>query len=335
MAFGKPWSKQEDDKLRERYPIEGPTMHILGRSLVSIRNRASKLGVKYGVETPIVVTEIPTANRDIKTLLDDRFTEFARKRLHHEAKKKVVIELKDDKPYGVLFYGDPHVDDPGSDLQALESAMAVGNSPSILNVNVGDLTNNWVGSLQRLYAHQTTTDDEAIELIEWMLTKIPWAFIVLGNHDKWGPIATLLCQKFNIPYASHGTRFTVETPKGRHLMVDCRHDHIGRSQYHPAHGAAKQNYRGNPSDIIISGHTHTGGHEIIKNGVADQTAHAVRIGAFKKYDDYADSKGYADESLGAAVLFVVDPQSEHEVDWLKPFYDLELGRDYLGWLRNR
>ena len=85
----------------------------------------------------------------------------------------------------------------------------------------------------------------------------------------------------------------------------------------------------------IGGHTHTGAHTLVRNGVADQIAHAVRIGAFKKYDEYADALGLPDESLGPAILFVVDPMSDHPVGWITPFYDLDAGLEYLAWKRSK
>ncbi len=42
----------------------------------------------------------------------------------------------------------------------------VRSTPHTYALNIGDLSNNWIGHLQRLYAHQHTTDDEAIKLVE-------------------------------------------------------------------------------------------------------------------------------------------------------------------------
>lgn len=303
------------------------------RTYVACERRVAFLGIKRWEWT---AQEVPTANRPISELLAARAEEYKRKAAHYEAKRDLVIERTDCKPYALLAVGDPHVDDPGCDIEHLSYVLhEVARQEGVMPINVGDLTNNWVGTLQRLYAHQTATDDEAIDLMRWMLTVCPWAWVVLGNHDKWGPIATMLCREYGITYVSHGGQFKVKAPDGRTLVVDCRHTHRGNSQYNPSHGQLKMAYRGSKADIIIGGHTHTGAHTLIRNGVADQIAHAVRIGAFKKYDEYADALGLPDESLGPAILFVVDPANDHPVGWITPFYDLEAGLEYLAWKRGK
>lgn len=332
---GRPWTEAEIKLLREIYPSEGApgcVRALRNRNRVSIEKKIADLGIKREWAT----APVPTANRSIVELLEHRAAEYTRKEAHHAAKKGIEITREDDKPYAILAIGDPHVDDPGSDIDYLAYCLlTVANTDGVMPINIGDLTNNWVGSLQRLHAHQTTTDDEAVDLMRWMLTACPWAWVVLGNHDKWGPIATLLCQEYEIPYVSHGATFKIQAPSGRTLTVDCRHTHRGNSQYNPSHGQIKQAYRGSRADIIIGGHTHTGAHTLLRNGVADQVAHAVRIGAFKRWDEYADALGFPDESLGPAVLFVVDPMSDHPVGWITPFYDLESGLEYLEYKRGR
>jgi hypothetical protein len=179
-------------------------------------------------------------------------------------------------------------------------------------VNVGDLTNNWVGGLQRLYAHQTTTDDEATELLEWLVSQVPWLLMVLGNHDRWGPLAAHICQSHGVTYASHGAMVSVES-YGQPIVMDVRHTHRGNSMYNPSHGQLKKSFRGSDADIIIGGHTHSSAYTMVKNGVTGRISHCVRIGAFKRYDDYADSQGFEDENISPVVLAVCCPDSEHKV----------------------
>lgn len=332
---GRPWAEEEIAILRDVYPHSGVKAceRLLGgRNRNGIEKKAGELGLKREWTPP----DIPTANRPLEELLKSRAEEFSRKQAHHAAKRNIEISRDDGLPYALLAIGDPHVDDPGSDIEYLAWCLThAARQPGVMPINIGDLTNNWVGSLQRLYAHQTATDDEAVDLMRWMLTACPWAWVILGNHDKWGPVATMLCQEYEIPYVSHGGMFKIASVGGKTLTVDCRHTHRGNSQYNPSHGQIKQAYRGSRADIIIGGHTHTGAHTLLRNGVADTVAHAVRIGAFKRYDEYADALGFPDESLGPAVLFVIDPMSPHQVGWIQPFYDVEAGLDYLAWRREK
>ena len=326
------WTAEEVAVLITHYPIEGQGVshRLPGRSGEACEQKARLLGLRL-VRPGTTTSEIPTANRDIIKLLQDRAEEFERKGAHHKAKQGVVIGRPTNEPYGLLLTGDPHLDDPGCDILEFATTLALArkHKDKVLIANVGDLTNNWIGSLGRLYAHQTTTDDEAIELIKWMLTECEWAWVVLGNHDKWSPLAGLLCQQHEVPYVSHGGVFTIDAPGGRSLVIDCAHTHSGNSMYNASHAQVKRNYRGSRSDIIIGGHTHTGAHTILKNGFSGQVSHCIRLGSFKKYDDYADSKGFVDESLGASVLFTIDPNNDHPLGWIQAWYDIEAGIDYL------
>lgn len=53
MAGGKPWTKSEDQEIRERYPTEGRNLALPGRTFLATRQRASILGVRgRGEVTP-------------------------------------------------------------------------------------------------------------------------------------------------------------------------------------------------------------------------------------------------------------------------------------------
>jgi UDP-2,3-diacylglucosamine pyrophosphatase LpxH len=280
-----PWTKWEDDLVRELYPQGKPLAEIVdrfpGRSVNGLRIHTKELKLKFGEGWE----KIPPANRSLADLLSDRAKEFGRKQAHHEAKRNLTLKIEEFKPFGVLFFGDPHVDDPGCDIDALVYYLETAKgTDGLYAVNVGDLTNNWVGGLQRLYAHQTTTDDEATELLEWLVSQVPWLLMVLGNHDRWGPLAAHICQSHGVTYASHGAKMTVES-YGQPIVMDVRHTHRGNSMYNASHGQLKKSFRGSDADIIIGGHTHSSAYTMVKNGVTGKISHCVRIGAFKRYDD--------------------------------------------------
>jgi len=269
-----------------------------------------------------VSTQVPSASRDIERLLLDLQGSFQRKKAHHESKRNVVITMPDDGPYMAVAFGDPHAGDPGCDIQRLGELMAFcKETPRVHAFNVGDLTNNWVGNLSRLYAHQDTTQSEEFKLIEWLLTSTNWLFLIFGNHDIWTPASELLASKCGVNGVRHGGRFILRS--GHYCTtIDCRHSHRGNSQYDAAFGAKKQMYRGNPADIIVSGHIHTSASGIISNGVAGVIGHTVRVGSFKKYDDYADANHFDHDDIGPAAFFVVRPYKDQPAK-VSTFWDEE------------
>lgn len=338
MRANRPWTQAENDLLVCLYESGISKSDIasrLNRTPGSVSCQVGKLrrgGLR--IDRYPTVSEIPSANRPVEELFAARAAEYKRKRSHHQAKVAVDVDLGGEGPYALAFFGDAHVDDPGCDIEYLAYCMErVGADGNTHAINVGDLSNNWIGSLSRLYAHQSATDDEAGELVGWLLDAVPWLFVVLGNHDQWSPVAKLLLRQRGIPYASHGAKLHVRRGETT-LIVDARHDHKGRSMYNPAHGQLSQNYRGSNADIIIGGHTHQSAYTLMRNGVTGQVSHCLRVSAFKRFDDYADQLGLPDQALSPIVLAVIDPAREG-VGMVMVHHDLDRGLAELEALRGK
>lgn len=106
------------------------------------------------------------------------------KQAHHHAAKLRTVRVLMDGPVAIAGFGDPHIDDPGCAWGDLERDVRIcHDTPGIMAVNVGDSTNNWVGRLMRLYADQEVTSKQALKLIEWLMTALPWLLDKEGNHD--------------------------------------------------------------------------------------------------------------------------------------------------------
>lgn len=307
----------------------------LGRSAASVQQKARDMGLYWGKPAVPETEQPPSANRDLSQIFADKAVEFERKKAHHESKSKgLEIKLPGAGPYGILFFGDPHLDDPAADLARISWCLQlVKETPELYAANLGDLTNNWVGPLARLNAHQNTTDDEGQELIRWILQAASWLFVILGNHDKWTDTAELLCKQYKVPYVSHGAKFRVQR-EGHEMVLDARHDHPGRSMYNPSHAQLRKTFRGSNADIVIAGHTHQGAYTQIKNGETGKIGHCVRVGSFKSVDEYADRLGLMDGCISPAVLCVVNPKAEPE-SMVTVFQDPKAGAQYLGFLRSK
>jgi transcriptional regulator with XRE-family HTH domain len=129
----------------------------------------------------------------IEDLINDRKERFKRldgKKTRRHTRK---VQVKIPGPVAITHFGDPHVDDDGCNWpELLRTVEVVSKTEGMFAGNIGDTTNNWVGRLQRLWGHQSTTVDEAIRLAHWLFHSVPWMYCVLGNHDKWNHGAQLL-----------------------------------------------------------------------------------------------------------------------------------------------
>ena len=301
-------------------------------ALTSARNR---FRLKFSVKNMrgFKVQDIPTPNRPVEDVIKDQAGRFREKKARWEVKHDgIKITMHDEGPCAIVLMGDPHVDDDGANIERLCHDMdLVKNTPHCYAANIGDLANFWIRALGHLYGHQHTTDDEAIELVEWLVAYLPWLFIVLGNHDKWSPMAGQICKTAGVTYVSHGAMFKVLLGE-REVVIDARHTHKGNSMYNPAHAQVKRNFRGSNADIIVGGHTHQSAYTMIRNGVTGKIAHAIRVGAYKQFDEYADQGNFDNDSISPSVMVVLDPRASQE-GLVTVFHNLEHGVRFLESLR--
>lgn len=328
------WTAEEDKFLRDNCArlTSAQIGDEIGRTKHAVDNR---LGVLKITGNRVATEPVPSANRPLSEVVASLTDTYRRKAAHHGAKREGIdIQLPDDGPFAVFCFGDPHIDDPGTDAgQVFYHMELCRDTPGCYGANVGDMSNNWVGSLARLYAHQNVTDDEANELVSYVLDFLPWALVVEGNHDRWSTVLGLLCKQKGITRVAHGGRFRFKAGETS-MTLDMRHDHKGRSQYNPAFGQAKQSYRGNDAHVIVGGHTHQGAYTQLRNGVTGRVNHCIRLGSYKKEDDFAESLHLDRDDLGPACVVVCDTRlPEDHVGFVKCFFDVEAGCAYLGQLR--
>ena len=87
---------------------------------------------------------------DVEDLVEERLKKFERKTVKKEAEKCFPIKVLKDGPIAIAHFGDPHVDDDGTNLGLLlKHAELVAKTDGMFGGNVGDVQNNWVGRLGR------------------------------------------------------------------------------------------------------------------------------------------------------------------------------------------
>lgn len=353
---GRPWNPQEIERAKSLLS-EGFSYHEiaeqLGRTFDSVSLKMRHIGcsvtaIKYGaaeikqaVEAPAPVKpfEVPKApdkELSAEEIIEYRLKVFEKKEAHERWKRLIPVEVKIDGPIGIAHLGDPHIDDDGCDLQLLMSHIDLINShPAVFGANAGDITNNWVGRLSKLYAKQGTTEQQAWKLAAWFVQSVQWLYIIGGNHDAWSggtdPVRWFADQS-GVTYQMDGARVALRFPNGRECRINARHDHRGHSQYNKAHGPMKAAYFGYRDHIYTAGHLHTDGY--IRQRLGNVPIHAFRVGAYKRYDDFASTIGAPPEDSSPAFMTVIDPRHDETSDrFITTFADLEAGLTYLKAIR--
>ncbi len=314
--------------------------------LAKMKKRGIKIeGTTYqgrNVDAPrgFEFTPLPEDDVPIEELIEQRKRKFAHKREHEEASKLIPIRIKIGGPIGLLHFGDPHVDDDGCDIEAIERHTALVNrTEGLFACNVGDTTNNWCGRLARLYADQSTSAAQAWRIAEWFVNRCEWLYMIGGNHDLWsgsGDPLKWIAKQQNALYKSSEARIALRFPNGAEVRVNARHDHSGSSIWNPAHGPMKAAIMGTRDHIYVAGHRHESAYSVLKDASAGITMHAIKVASYKVYDRFAKDKGFRDNALSPCAVTVINPNlpPDHP-DMVKVFWEPEYGADYLSWLRRR
>jgi hypothetical protein len=292
------------------------------------------------VRLPDFETErLPSTDEPIEDLLNRKRIGFERRKAADEASSLTRVRVNIAGPYGILHMGDPHLDDDGCDIATLERHLElIDRTPGLFAANVGDLSNNWVGRLARLYSGQSATAADAWRLVEWFVRRVRWLYLVGGNHDVWSGAADPVrwfARNADAHYKWHGVRLELTPPSGASVRVNARHDYPGTSQWNGAHAASKAARIGFARDHIYTcGHRHMAAQNMVVFDNGEHIAHAVRVGTYKVFDDYAEARGFPRENLPAAVT-IVDPNAKHATGLVRVFWDVEGAADYLRFLRAR
>ena len=286
------------------------------------------------------VPELPSAAPTAEELLEQRAKAFQRKSRAAEARKLIPIQIHTDGPIGIAHFGDPHVDDDGTDIDTLRRHVDIINrTPGLFAANCGDYRNNWVGRLARLFAEQSTSSRDALVLAEWLLKACPWIFLVGGNHDAWSgtddPVAWI-AEQTNALHEPFACRVELNFPNGRKIRINARHDFKGHSEWNTAHGVAKAARIGWRDHILTCGHTHVSGYQVLKDPSNGLISHAIRIASYKVFDRYAIEKGLPDQNIFVCPVTIIDPsKADDDVRCITTLYEPELAADFLTFLRSK
>ena len=313
----------------------------LGVNKDVVRKRLQAYWLKQGdAEKPYEISPLPEDDISIEQLVEMRKRQFKHKRDYEEASKLIPVKVNLTGPIGLLHFGDPHVDDDGTDIEALERHTDLCRvTEGMFACNVGDTTNNWVGRLARLYGEQSTSAAQAWKLAEWFIRRCDWLYMIAGNHDAWSgsadPIKWIARQQGAL-YKGSEARLALKFPCGREVRVNARHDHVGSSIWNPAHGPMKAAMLGTRDHIYVAGHKHESAYSVLKDPINGITMHAMKVASYKVYDRYAKERGFRDNAFSPCAVTIINPDlPDQHPDMIKVFWEPEEGARYLTYLRKK
>lgn len=285
----------------------------------------------------------PSGELPIEILLQRRASDFTRRNNAHESNRVKEINVRISGPFGILVYGDPHLDDDGCDIPLIMHQVdLVRNHPAIYAATVGDFQNNWVGRLGRLYGEQGTTTSESWRLTEWFIQNQDWLFIVRGNHDSafvgaHDPLDWII-RNADVPAdreADVKLRLCLPDDRGA-VTIHARHDFPGRSSWNLTHGQGKAaKITSTDSDVLLSGHRHCWGYHS-EERPDGSIWHAIQVGSYKRMDSYAVGLGVPETVHGHSCLLIIDPEKPRgSPGRVTVHWDVDEGASFLTYLRQR
>ena len=315
---------------------------VLGMSKDSLWRRVTAAKTRFGKPSEFSIDKDTLADETapLEDIIERRRTEFLRKEASEKSRNLIKCKVKIDGPIAILHMGDNHVDNPGTSIDLLEHHVGlISKTQGLFGANVGDFADHWVGRLARLHAHSTVTEAETWKLVEWIVNSVDWLYLIGGNHDLWvgdgDPIEWMVRRQSGV-YQAHGARIGLKFPNGKEVRVNARHDWPGHSQWNTAHGPAKAAQMGTDDHIVISGHRHISGYQLVRQPNSGLISHAIRVASYKIYDNYAKEMGLRNQNISAAVMTVINPEREDDDPGLiTVFHDVDTGVDFLKFLRRK
>lgn len=282
---------------------------------------------------------IPSRWRPGEEIVAARKAEFERVK-GARPERAGVIHMADDLPFMLVALGDPHLDNPGTDLDLWERWVSIlDHRKHRHGFGLGDWLDNWVKPLAFLYAGAETTAPEGWILLEHYLDQIGEHLLasVAGNHDDWSghsDVLGMLMRKHGVLHRSKSLRCNLVTPGGYEVSIHARHRWTGRSMWNEVHAIKRAARMGQRENILLGGDLHVSGDTIEKDPMTGGLTFGYQVASFKLIDDYADDKGFLDRHVSPAVALVIDPRRPvTSPERVKHFYEPEPAVAYLDMLR--
>jgi hypothetical protein len=287
----------------------------------------------------IVFPDLPSSELEPDEIIEQAAVRFERHQAARDARRWMEIKVKTNKPFALAFVGDPHLDNNGCNWPLLrEHIKILSKTDGLYATNLGDLTDNWVGRLVRLYADQEMSKKSAWKLAKYFMRDagIKWLCHIIGNHDAWndGPYLIKANAAPMVPVEDWQSRFQIVFPNGSRVRIHAAHDFPGSSIWNPMHGPQKASMLLEHADIYAAGDKHNWAINQSENANRDFVYHLIRARGYKMIDQYADNLGYASQKYGATITAVIDPVGIG-VKKIRCFADIEEAAEFLTWKRGR
>ncbi len=312
----------------------------LARGTLQNRLRAAKRrGLTRADEAPVDLPEFPDDDIDTERIIQSLEKRFSKRSGAAAARKWFKVKVNIDGPFGIMWYGDPHLDSNGCNWPLLRKHIALHKKcDALLGAGLGDYSDNWTGRLIRLYADADTSKHTARKLVKWFLQDagVPWFLFIMGNHDLWNDGDALLREmNVNRIVMEDRAQFRLVPPNGQECRIWVEHDFKGHSMWNTLHAAQKAAHMKEMAHLYVSGHKHNWALHHEESASRGFCYWLARTRGYKYIDDFSESLGHFPQEEGASIVSIHDPNATSMAGFVQCFADPEEATDYLIFKRKK
>lgn len=320
--------RQEIVRQSQDFPSRREAAKALGINESSIRRWESR-------DEKVELPEFPDDDLPIEEIIEGMSKRYKKREAYQQSLKWFPIKMR-EAPIGLVFVGDPHLDDDGCSWPLLSKHIEVMKRPNTYAVNIGDTTNNWMGRLLGQFANQETSQKTARKLARWFMrdSGIRWLAWLLGNHDAWNDGSAILREMnvYHVPMVDWQAQFKLIF-KDWECRIWAAHDFPGNSMWNTLHASQKAAHMKDWAHIYVSGHKHNWALHQEESASKEFVYWLARTRGYKFIDSHAERMGHQSQQFGASIMAVINPMAAGDVTRVQCFADLEQGADYLDYLR--
>jgi len=268
-------------------------------------------------EKPLIeLPRFPRKHPDTEDILNRLERDSRRRDKRMQAERWFRVQINDPKPIGVLWFGDPHIGVLCDITRLRRDVTYCATVPGLYGANIGDVSDNWVGSLMRIAAEQDISRRTERQLAKWFLSEagITWLVWLFGNHDEWNDgseVLRLMDIHNRVPMFDWSAKFEMVWPSGRKVRVHAAHDFPGHSMWNVNHGPSRApRMLGDGADLYVCGHKHTWGIQQFEMPESGKAPLSIRTRGYKRHDPHARRLGYPDDRHGCGILTIFNPECE-------------------------
>ena len=283
---------------------------------------------------------IPKKTYDFRRFLDVRMDQYDRQLAHETAWDWAEVFIPDSKPVGLMVFGDPHLDNPGTHIEEFVDHLYLAkDTPGVYAVNLGDVTDNWTGKLMAKYQDHVVSRGDAMEATRHIMNDfgVHWLLWLIGNHDVWESGQHILegLNSKNTLMRYWDAKVNFNFPGEQVIKVHAAHSFKGTSMYSPTYGAAKHATLAQDADLWICGHFHESGIQVFEARHSNKIFTLGQASGYKKIDNYARAGGFGSCRSGSSIFFILDPSAEQPEDRVLPFLNPRTGVKFLKTMRRQ